>query len=157
MNISNIERLPYQSEPPFDCISDHANCAACKAHGEGQHGRSGGAATFGLRGILADGRRIAIVLRVLLGNYTSPVPDSLRQPRGGYLDLHIESADPRCVDCTYVGGRCYADPGSFTCLGADEIYRKFGNSTGDDNQSEAFWRELEDWLRVWAGRVPAIS
>lgn len=160
MKLANIHRLPYESDPPFDCISDNATCPSCNAGTKGNHGRHGGGATFAMNGTMPDGRRIAITLRVLLAKWlpcTPSLSDSCRRVRGAYLERHLESYGPGTVECIYVVGRCDACDGEWTCLGADEVWRKFGNDTGDDNQSEAFWGELESWLVTWASRVPVLS
>lgn len=159
MKLANIERLPYTSDPPFDCISDNATCPACSSGHKGNHGRHGGGAEFALRGVMPDGRRIAIVLRVLRADWLPCTPVSrgrTQRARGAYLERHLESRDTRSVECSYVGGRCDggADVGEITCLGADEVWGKFGDSAGGPDQSDAFWSELASWLTTWASKIP---
>ncbi len=163
MKLVNVQRLPYESDPPFDCRSDNATCPACRSGKRGDHGRHGGGAIFAMRGEMEDGRRMAVVLRVLLANWLPCTPRSnisglLMKARGAYLEQHTQSSDPHTEECLYVGGRCAAGQvgGELTFMGADDLYSKFGNDTGDDNQSDAFWAELASWLRSWAAKVPAL-
>jgi hypothetical protein len=155
-----IERLPYHSQPGFDCRNDHANCPACAAHGEADHGIHGGEAWFAVRTQIADGRHVVLVLDVFLANYLtcSPrVPIHLRKARGKCIEQHIESD---AVDCMWMpSGRCDDGPahGHLSYLVGDQLYREYGNDSGDDHQSEEFWGALEKLLEHWAGQIPVMS
>lgn len=157
-----FERLPYQSRAGFDCRRDHANCPACKAHGEGDHGISGGLAWFALKTQHPeDGRVAVLVLEILLSNYppttSRPLPPGLLRPRGALVALHIEVAEgERGFDCEWVGGFCDGGPQRGRCSAtlADRIYREHGSQSGEAEQSEAFWGALEYTLTKWLEEIP---
>lgn len=158
----NIERLPYQSRGGFDCRKDHANCPACKAHGEGDHGISGGLAWFALKAKHPEDGRIAVlVLEVLLSNYPAttgrPIPPRLLRPRGALLALHLEVAEgQRGFDCEWVGGFCDGGPERGRCSAtlADRVYAETGSATGEAEQSEEFWKQMEYVMTRWLEEIP---
>jgi hypothetical protein len=155
-----IERLPYRSRAGYDCRNDHANCPACAAGGEADHGIFGGEAWFAVRTQIADGRHVVLVLDVLLANYLpcSPrVPVHLRTARGKSIEQHIESG---AVECMWMpSGRCDDGPahGHLSYLAGHGLYDQYGNDSGDDNQSENLWRALEELLAHWAATIPVLS
>lgn len=152
-----IERLPYVSTPGYDCILDNANCPACKSGRRDHHGRFGGSAFFAARMRIADGRHVVAALEVFLANYPScspRMPDHLRVARGTYLTLHVEGGDRECQ--WMPSGRCC--PGDeFSFSAGEELYSKHGNAGGGNDQSEAFWADLEAWLLNHAAGIELLS
>jgi hypothetical protein len=161
MIVWEIERLPYQSHPGFDCQGDHANCPVCAAHGEANHGISGGKAWFGVRTRLPDGRALAAVLCVLRCDYPATVRARGRQRLrsvGACIGLHTQGD---AIECSWVpGGRCAGDTerGAVAWGFAAELYAKHGTADGGPEQPEALWTELGKWLVAQAefacGMVP---
>lgn len=149
MIVWEVERLPYRSEPGFDCRGDHANCPGCAAHGEGDHGVSGGSAWIGVRIRLPDGRALVAVLKVHRADYPATARARGAQPTravGAYIELHTQGD---AVECQWVpGGRCAGDPtNSAIVFGlAAGLYAKHGTPDGGPEQPDVLWAELGKWL-----------
>ncbi len=144
-----IERLPVRISAGFDCIYDHANCPACAATGERNHGIDGGTAWYAVAAIDGTDRSV-LVLEVLLRKYPASIPPShwrgLRGPReltplGSALTLHRSGGNR---PCDWIDGGCAFDVLGFSC--ATALYLELGNPdpTADpEAQSEQFWSRLE--------------
>lgn len=153
-----IERLPYVSTPGYDCILDNANCPLCKSGRPNHHGRFGGSAFFAARTRLADGRHVVAALEVFLANYPScspRMPEHLRVAHGTYLTLHVEGGEKECQ--WMPSGRCGSVESDFSFLAGGELYAKHGNPGGGDDQSAAFWADLEEWLLNHAAGIELLS
>lgn len=149
MIVWEIERLPYRSQPGFDCRGDHAACPCCAAHGEANHGVSGGKAWFSVRTRLPDGRAIAAVLCVFRADYPATARARANHPMhaiGAWIDLHTQGD---AVECQWMpGGRCADDVsrGAIAFGLAAEMYAKHGTPDAGPEQPEALWAELGKWL-----------
>lgn len=161
MNLRLIfERLPVAVIPGFDCIYDHANCPACKKHGENDHGISGGRAFFVMKATRMDGMFVAaIALEVLTTKFPSTIPPQhwhpdrpfyKDPPRGATLSIHVEGDDR---ECEWVpSGKCSSKDGFAGYLAADKMYREHGNqdpAADPADQSDALWLELAGELQKW--------
>lgn len=162
-----IERMPVRSRPGFDCRRDHANCPACKAQSENDHGISGGIAWYAVSAD-HDGRRVALVLEVLRRDWLPVTRAALRgedderfvnrPPMGATLSLHYSDGTEHDCDWFGDGGKCRCEMIGY--LDADQFYKQWGNADPNaaaDAQSEEFWAALELQLQFWLAREPVVS
>lgn len=149
-----IERLPVRYQPPFDCINDNASCPACKRHRR-NHGVSGSIADFVVRAE-HDGRRYAVSLRVLGGDYLSVTRDmwraqaldaEQRDHRPAALTIHREHPHGIIGPCAILGDgrRCRPDNGF---IAAEALFDAHGDCGANDvrEQPETLWIALEHCL-----------
>lgn len=142
----------------WDCV--RTPCERCKGRPNDNHGIHSAERHLAVRTELASGRRVALVLTIVTGNFPATVP--LAAARGGLrpdyypnasdLSLHVQMPRVRTEAglalavaydishaCTWFGehGRCYVD--YTTALGARDIFE--GKLV-----DEALWKRLEEKL-----------
>lgn len=168
-----VQRMPVHRVPGFDCIYDNATCPGCK-HDEGRgrhrivgnHGISGGSATYAVRTELPDGRRFAVALEVHLRDFPASIPESHWSPGSddirtriiaGPLSQHVSTSaaleSHAATDCTWIQGLCDGSVIGYTH--GSRFYDTYGNPSGAE-QTEDFWLALEDECRKWAARVEVV-
>ena len=163
-----MKRQSYK-RPGWDCIRNPCGKNGCGTNPGSSHGIHGDDWVY----VVSDGP-FALSLTVFSHQFPATVPpETVRRladagPFGADLSLHVglPVEDGRARDCEYVeGGKCYQGHRWSSVSAADEFWLDSARPGDSFDQSEGFWRALEQRFEEWradarqeiADRSPATT
>lgn len=166
-----VERLPVDSNPPWDCIHANETCPFCKGEKKADHGVSGSNVWLAVK--TAYGEHEYVATLTIFGKDVLPVTREWWEKRGSLdgdvadrvlnhhmgadVSLHRKDLSPSARECQWLGS-CVVVASS--AMNAMDMFNEFGETDwrkDPKEQPEALWRALEAWLRAEVEREEAFS